>query len=131
MPKIKNILLVEDDPMIVRLYERKLTLEGFGLTVARNGEEGLTAIKKQRPDIVLLDIMMPKLSGLDVLKIVKTDLQYKDLPVVILTNLGDRDEDVEKCKQLGAEDYWVKANINLDVMIGMIRDILKKYDNNR
>jgi len=122
-----KILLVEDDPMIIRLYDRKFKLEGYELTKAFNGFEGLEALKKERPDIILLDIMMPKMSGLDMLKIVKNDPQYKDLPVVMLTNLGDRAEDVEKCKALGAEDYWVKANMKLEEITGRINAILTKY----
>ncbi len=127
-PSVKGkVLLVEDDPMVVRMYERKFKLEGFKLTMAFNGFEGLEALKKERPDIILLDIMMPKMSGLEMLKIVKDDPQYKDLPVVMLTNLGDRAEDVQKCKELGAEDYWVKANMKLEVITEKIGLILKKY----
>ena len=70
--------------------------------------------------------MMPRLSGLEMLKIVKDDPQYKDLPVVMLTNLGDRAEDVEECKKLGAEDYWVKANIKLEEIAEKIDKILAK-----
>jgi two-component system alkaline phosphatase synthesis response regulator PhoP len=121
-----KILLVEDDPMVVRMYERKFKKEGFKLAMAYNGEKGLEELKKDRPDIILLDIMMPKMSGLEMLKIVKDDPQYKDLPVVMLTNLGDRAEDVEKCKQLGAEDYWVKANMKLDEITERVKKILTK-----
>jgi CheY-like chemotaxis protein len=119
-----KVLLVEDDKMIARTYIRKLALEGFRIAAASNGEEGLAALEKDRPDIILLDIMMPKMNGIETLKRIKANPAYKDLPVVILTNLGDRDEDVEKCKELGAEDYWVKANIPLRVVIERIRKIL-------
>ena len=124
-----TVLLVEDDPMVVKMYERKFKLEGFKLNMAFNGFEGMEALKKERPDIILLDIMMPKMSGLEMLQLVKADPQYKDLPVVMLTNLGDRAEDVQKCKELGAEDYWVKANIRLEEIIERITAILKKYHN--
>lgn len=126
MGKPKKILLVEDDPMVVRMYERKLTLEGFSIDLAYNGEDGLAALKKNRPDIILLDVMMPRLSGLDMLRLVKSDPQYADLPVVILTNLGDREEDVKKCKELGAEDYWVKVNLRLNDLAGKINKILSR-----
>ena len=122
-----KVLLVEDDPMVIRMYERKFKLEGFNLAMAFNGFEGMEALKKERPDIILLDIMMPKMSGLEMLKLIKDDPQYKDLPVVMLTNLGDRAEDVQKCKELGAEDYWVKANIKLEDIIERVTGILKKY----
>jgi DNA-binding response OmpR family regulator len=128
-PKKNQILLVEDDPMVVRMYKRKFKKDGFDVDLAYNGKEGLVALRKKRPDIILLDIMMPKMSGLDMLKIVKADLQYKDLPVVMLTNLGDRAEDVVKCRELGAEDYWVKANMRLNDITERINKILNNEPN--
>ncbi len=126
-PKNKKVLLVEDDPMIVRMYQRKLKLVGFNLTTAFNGEEGLKALKNDRPDIVLLDIMMPKMNGLEMLKVMKADHIYKNLPVVMLTNFGDRSEDVEKSKALGADDYWVKANMKLGDIVEKIDVIIKNH----
>ncbi len=126
-PSKGKVLLVEDDPMVVRMYERKFKNEGFDLTLAYNGFDGLAALKKERPDIVLLDIMMPKMNGLEVLKQIKADPQYKDLPVVMLTNLGDRAEDVDRCKQFGAEDYWVKVNIKLSELAGNVSKIIERH----
>jgi two-component system, sensor histidine kinase and response regulator len=119
-----KILLIEDDPMVVRMYQRKLEGEGFKVTLAFNGEEGLNAVKKERPDIILLDIMMPKLNGIDTLKTLKADAQTKDIPVIILTNLGDRPEDVQKCKEFGAIDYLVKANISLKDLVEKIKSCI-------
>lgn len=124
MPNQNKILLVEDDPMVVRMYQRKLTKDGFKVTLAFNGEEGLAALMKERPDIILLDIMMPKMNGVEMLKRIKSDLPLKNIPVVILTNLGDRPEDVQTAKKLGAEDYWVKANISLKEITEKIKKIL-------
>ena len=124
MPNQNKILLVEDDPMVVRMYQRKLEKDGFQLILAFNGEEGLAALKKEKPDIVLLDIMMPKMNGIDMLKTVKADPAFKDIPIVMLTNLGDRPEDVQKCKELGAEDYWVKANTPIQEIAERIKKIL-------
>lgn len=121
-----KILLVEDDPMVVRMYQRKLEMEGFKLTIAFNGEEGLEALKKEKPDLILLDIMMPKMNGIEMLKAVKADPVIKDIPVVILTNLGDKPEDVQKCKDIGALDYWVKANVPLKVLTERVKEILAK-----
>jgi CheY-like chemotaxis protein len=118
------VLLVEDDPMVVKMYKRKLEGEGFEVVLCYNGVEGIEALKKTKPDIVLLDIMMPKMSGLDMLKIVKSDPQNASLPMVILTNLGDRAQDMEKCKELGAADYWVKANMRLDDIVSRIEKII-------
>jgi DNA-binding response OmpR family regulator len=122
----RHILLIEDDPMVVRMYKRKFDQEGYEVSLAFNGQEGLEVLKRKRPDIVLLDIMMPKLSGIDTLKIIKSDPQYADLPVVMLTNLGDRAQDTEKCKELGAEDYWVKANMRLDEVVSNIERIFSR-----
>jgi DNA-binding response OmpR family regulator len=121
-----KILLVEDDPMVVKMYKNKLTREGFSLALAFNGEEGLKALKKDRPDIILLDIMMPKMNGFETLKNIKADPDFKNIPVVILTNLGDRSEDIKKSKELGAEDYWVKVNMPLKELATRIKDILAK-----
>jgi DNA-binding response OmpR family regulator len=129
MPDEKNkILLVEDDPMVVKMYQRKLNIDGFDLDVAFNGEEGLEALKKKLPDIILLDVMMPKMNGMEMLKIVKSEEDFKNIPVVMLTNLGDRPEDVQKCKDLGATDYWVKANIPLKEVTEKIKNILAGKD---
>ncbi len=126
MPNQGKLLLVEDDPMVIKMYQRKLNMEGFELALAYNGEEGLAALKKDRPQLVLLDIMMPKMDGFEMLKIVKTDPALKDIPVVMLTNLGDRSEDIQKSKELGADDYWVKANMPLNELIEKIKKILDK-----
>jgi CheY-like chemotaxis protein len=124
MPKQAKILLVEDDNMVVKMYQKKFEIGGFKLTTASNGKEGMIELKKERPDIVLLDIMMPEMNGLEMMKIVKADPVLKDIPIVILTNLGDRPEDVEKCKELGAEDYWVKANMSLKDLEERIKKII-------
>jgi two-component system sensor histidine kinase/response regulator len=121
--KVK-VLLVEDDPMVVRMYQRKLTMDGFELILAFNGEEGLAAMLKERPNIVLLDVMMPKMNGFEMLKKAKADPDLKDTPIVLLTNLGDRLEDVQSGKDLGANDYWVKANLPLKELSERINKIV-------
>jgi DNA-binding response OmpR family regulator len=121
--KVK-VLLVEDDPMVVRMYQRKLTMDGFELILAFNGEEGLAAMLKERPNIVLLDDMMPKMNGFEMLKKAKADPDLKDTPIVLLTNLGDRLEDVQSGKDLGANDYWVKANLPLKELSERINKIV-------
>jgi DNA-binding response OmpR family regulator len=131
MSEKNKVLLVEDDPMVVRMYQRKLTMEGFDLSVAFNGEEGLAALAKDRPDIVLLDIMMPKMNGFEMLKKIKNNQRRKDIPVVMLTNLGDRSEDIQKCKELGAVDYWVKASLPLKDLVEGIRKIIQEQQKNK
>ncbi len=126
MKKKIKVFLVEDDPMIIRMYERKLNIEGFDLTLAFNGIEAMKALKKKKPDIILLDVMMPKMNGFETLKAIKDDPKFKDIPVVILTNLGDKEDDVKKMKEFGAEDYWVKANVTLGEIIEGIKKIIEK-----
>jgi CheY-like chemotaxis protein len=120
----KKILLVEDDPMVIRMYQRKLEFEGFKVTLAFNGEEGLEALKKETPNIILLDVMMPKMNGIETLKAIRSDEKYKALPIIILTNLGDRPEDVQKCKDLGATDYMVKANLQLKDLVEKLKGLI-------
>lgn len=127
MKKKIKVLLVEDDPMVVRLYKRKLTMDGFSLALAFNGEEGLAELEKGIPDIILLDIMMPRMNGLETLRKIKADKRFKNIPVVILTNLGDRSDDIERSKAMGADDYWVKVNIKIQDLTTMINGILSRH----
>ncbi len=126
MASSNTVLLTDDDPMIIRMYQRKLEHDGFKVNLAFNGEEALAAVKKEKPGIILLDIMMPKMNGIDTLKALKADAGTKDIPVIILTNLGDRPEDVEKAKQLGAAEYIVKANVSLPDLVDKIKNIIAK-----
>jgi len=116
----KKILLVDDDPLIVRMYERKLVKEGFAVALAPNGEEGLKAIENDRPDLVLLDVLMPKMNGWEMLKKLKGDPKAADIPVITLTSLGDRPEDIQKFKDLGVKEYLVKSQVELKDLVAMI-----------
>ena len=106
------------------MYQRVFEFEGFQADMARNGEEGLEKLKANRPTMILLDIMMPKMSGIEVLKIVKANTSYKDIPVVVLTNLsGSRD--AEHAIELGAVKYLVKSQIKPRQIVKEIREILE------
>ncbi len=107
--KTTKVLLVEDEEMLAEMYSTKFSMEGWQVTKAFDGAEGLAAAKKSMPDIILLDIIMPRMDGFAVLKELKADPKLKDVPVVLLTNLG-QDDDVAKGKKLGATDYFVKAD---------------------
>ena len=108
MPKL---LLIEDDSLMIRMYQRKFEYVGFELQTALNGEDGLVKVKEFMPDLVLLDIMMPKMNGLEVLKALKADPEeeIRNIPVVLLTNLGGSQDDVDKGLELGAVAYLVKS----------------------
>ena len=105
-----KILLIEDEEMLANMYEVKFQNEGFDITKALDGEEGLKKAKEIIPDLILLDIIMPKMDGFSVLKALKEDPKTKNAPVILLTNLG-QEEDIARGKEMGSVGYLVKANI--------------------
>jgi DNA-binding response OmpR family regulator len=110
LSKFKSkVLLVEDDKMLADMYVTKFSKEGMEIMKADDGAKGLEMAKKEKPDLILLDIIMPKLDGFAVLKELKKDPGMGGTHILLLTNLG-QSEDVEKGKQLGADDYFIKAN---------------------
>ncbi len=124
----RHILLVEDDPMLTELYQTKLEMEGFRVTVVTDGEAGLKQAKKLKPDLILLDIMLPKLNGFAVLKQLKANKATAVIPVIVLTNLGGEkaDNDKKLSLSLGASQFLVK-NFHLpDDIVGAIKTTLDK-----
>jgi len=103
----KKIILAEDEPQIARLIEFKLKKEGYEVVWKENGEEALAAIKTEKPDLILLDVMMPVMNGYEVLRRVKEDENLKNIPVVMLTARA-QEKDVVKGIDLGADDYIIK-----------------------
>lgn len=126
MPDKKKILLVEDEPMIADMYATKFSLEGYDVVTAHDGAEGLAMAKSEKPDIILLDIIMPKLDGFATLKAIRDDASIKPAPVILLTNLGQED-DIKKGKELGADDYFVKANHPPQEIVEKVTTVLKKH----
>lgn len=118
-----KILIVEDDRYISKMYQLKLSLEGYDVQVAENGEEGVDKVKEFMPDIMLLDILMPKLDGFEVLKIVKADDTTKNIPVLVMSNLGQEDH-VEKGMKLGAIGYVVKSQYTPSKVVEKIKSVL-------
>ena len=106
---MQYILLVEDDPFLIDIYSTKLEASGFKADVAKNGEEALAKLKEKKPDLVVLDIVLPQLDGWEVLARIKENPDHKDLKVVVLSNLGQKEE-VEKGVKLGATKYLIKAH---------------------
>lgn len=121
-----KILLVEDDPLMIRMYQRKLTSDGYEIQVAVNGEDGLVKVRSFQPDLVLLDIMMPRLNGLQVLERVKSDPTISSVPVIILTNLGGSEEDIERGLKLGAAAYLVKSAYRPDEVVAKVKEVLSE-----
>ncbi|HLC63792.1 MAG TPA: response regulator [Patescibacteria group bacterium] len=126
MANSKKILIVEDDSFLLQMYSTKLSLEGFKIVAAADGEKALRAVKKDRPDLILLDLMLPKKDGFEVLAELKKDPETKDIPVVVLTNLGQK-ADVDRCSKLGAVDYLIKAHFVPSEVIAKIKRILENY----
>ena len=120
----KTILLVEDEPALQKVAGEILRQEGFIFKSAIDGEEAIIIIKTDKPDLVLLDLILPKKDGFEVLKEMKADTQTKDIPVIILTNL-EGTQDVERALELGAMNYLVKANYELVDIVKRIKDVLK------
>src|SRR6056297_625974 len=105
----KKILIIEDDKFLRQLVSRKLSKQDFEIAEAVDGEQGLEKAKEEKPDLILLDLILPGMDGFEVLSELKEDPELSSIPVVILSNLGQKDE-IEKGLQMGAEDYLVKAH---------------------
>lgn len=124
-PKDIKILLVEDDNFIVDMYTTKFELEGFQVVSAEDGQKGIDAAKSENPNIILLDILMPKMDGFAVLEQLKKDPDTKNIPVILLTNLGQK-EDVKKGFELGAVGYLIKAHFMPSEVVDKIKKILEE-----
>jgi DNA-binding response OmpR family regulator len=120
-----KILLAEDDAFISRAYRDGLGRAGFDIVYAADGVEALKKIREDIPDLVLLDIIMPFKNGFEVLAEIKGDAKLKDIPVIILSNLG-QESDIEKGRSLGAADYFIKANYSLREVIEKVKEHLDK-----
>jgi len=120
---MKNILLVEDDPFLIDIYSTKLKESGFEVVVVSDGEAVLAKIGEQKPDVLLLDIVLPNLDGWEILRQIKEKPQGKDLKVIILSNLGQKEE-VEKGMSLGAVRYLIKAHYTPSEVVEEIKKII-------
>ena len=119
-----KVLIVDDDSFLSGIYATKLEIEGFGVVTARDGEEGVKAALKELPDLILLDVLMPKLDGFEALRQLKQNETTKNIPVIMITNLGQK-EDIEKGLQDGAVDYLIKAHFVPAEAVDKIKKVLK------
>lgn len=121
-----TILLVEDDPFLLSMYSTKFELEGYKVLSAENGEKGLKiAMEENGIDVILLDILMPVMNGFEVLEKLKKNDKAKDIPVILLTNLNQKDE-IERGLALGADDYLIKAHFMPSEVVEKIKKVLNK-----
>lgn len=121
---MSKILIIEDDKFLRELIVSKLSMEKFEILEAVDGEEGIKKIQSEKPNLILLDLILPGIDGFEVLSKMKQDVSLKSIPVIILSNLGQRD-DVEKGLKLGAVDYLVKAHFTPNEIIDKVKAILK------
>lgn len=116
----KKILLVEDDDALAAVYHSRLELEGFEIREVNNGEDALSAAVAFKPDLVLLDAMMPKISGFDVLDILRNTPETKDIRVIMLTALS-QPKDKERAESLGVDDYLVKSQVVIGDVVERVK----------
>ena len=119
-----TLLIIEDDPLILRMYQQAFTFnDKHEALIADNGVDGLEKAHSEKPDAILLDIMMPTMNGLEVLKKLKADPDTKKIPVIMLTNLGG-DKDVQMALKLGAVKYIVKADVTPKQVLDQVEEII-------
>jgi len=119
----KKIMVVEDDRFLSSLIRARLEKDGFTVLQAFDGEEAIQSLKTEKPDLVILDLIMPKVTGFEVLQSISITPGFENVPVVILSNLA-QDSDIQKARQLGAKEYFVKVKISIDDLIGKIKELM-------
>jgi twitching motility two-component system response regulator PilH len=122
-----KILIIEDDPGFRRTYSDVLTADGYTVVTAEDGEQGLAMVSTEKPDVVLLDLILPKLPGFEVLKRIRADAETKDTIVLIISVLGEQTQ-IQKGLALGANDYTVKGSYKPNEVLGKIQALLKEPD---
>ena len=119
----KKILIIEDDKFLRELISQKISKQGYIVVEAIDGEDGIEEFKKEKPDLVLLDLILPGIDGFEVLSQIKANAELKNTPVIILSNLGQK-EDIEKGINLGADDYLIKAHFTPNEIIEKIDKVM-------
>ena len=120
---MKKILLVEDDSFLSSLLKNRLQKEGFEVVLAKDGDEAINYLRNINPDLLLLDLILPKKTGFEVMEELRSNPQLQgnsNLPIIIISNLGQQ-EDIDKSRQLGAIEYYVKAKVSIDQLIEKIK----------
>jgi len=115
----KKILIIEDEKLMLDLLQRKLTKEGYEISVARDGEEGIRVIKEVKPNLILLDIIMPKMGGFEVMEEMNKDKELKKIPVIVISNSGQPVE-LDRAQNLGAKDWMIKTEFDPQEVIDKV-----------
>jgi len=116
-----KVLVVEDDQFLQKILLLKFAAEGFEVSGAADGEEALKRILAEAPNIVLLDLILPKMNGFDVLTEIRTNPQTRQLPVIVLSNLG-QEEDIRRARNLGALDFLVKSDVSIQEIVQRVKE---------
>lgn len=124
MANMAKILIVEDDPFLLKMYVKKLQVEGYDVQFAKDGAEGLAKIKSFMPDLVLMDVMLPKMNGLEAIEKAKADPQIKNIPILVLSNLSST-ADSEAAVKKGAVGFLVKSDYTPAQVIEKVKQYLK------
>ena len=121
----KTILIVDDDATIITLYKERLEMDNYRVVLAENGSEAIEKIDQAKHDLILLDVMMPKLGGIDVLEFIKSQEKLKKIPVIVFTALSSDESKINSLIK-GADDYIVKTKITPKELVSKIKNILSK-----
>lgn len=125
---MKKILYIEDDKAIADIFHKRFTEEGYEVSICGNGEDGLNAALDFKPDMIITGILMPKVSGFDVIYILKNTPETKHIPIVVLSALC-RQEDIDRAKELGAIDYMVMSEVRVKDVLRRINKLFEQLDN--
>lgn len=121
-----KVLIIEDEEILLKVLKEKFENEGFEVDVAIDGEEALPAVEKSNPDLIVLDIILPKKDGFEILQELKSSLKFKQIPVIVLSNLG-QDEEIKKALVLGATDYLVKTQHPIKEVVDKVKNYLMQH----
>jgi CheY-like chemotaxis protein len=119
-----TILVAEDDSLYAKVYQNKLSKEGYDVVLAVNGKEAVQKASELKPNLILMDLIMPEMDGFTALEKIKGDPDTKGLKVLVMSNLG-QDSDIKRAKDLGAEEYFIKANISIQELVEKIKTYIK------
>ena len=125
-----RVILVEDEKALASIMKKGLEENGYSVDVAYDGEEGLAVIRRELPALVVLDLVMPKMTGFELLEKLSADPQISRIPVVVASNLG-QESDIQKAKNLGVRDYYVKVQTSGDELVKMFKTIVDKGSTNQ
>lgn len=123
MPNGRSILLVEDEPLLANLLKKRLEKEGYSVQIAGDGQSALDLLKSNKFNLILLDIILPKVSGFELMENIRQDPGYANAPIIVISNLG-QEGDIEKGKRLGAVGYFVKAHVSIEDLVSQIKKFL-------